>query len=74
MTTAIDFDTINAQGATAGDPKDATVELPPGFAGDLPDTPSCPPALFSHQECPIATQVGVTTLNVNLRFWSRHCG
>ena len=66
LTTAIDFDTINAQGATAGDPKDATVELPPGFAGDLPDIPSCSAALLSHQECPIATQVGVTTLNVNL--------
>ena len=66
LTSAIDFDTISAMGVTAGDPKDATVELPPGFAGDLPDTPSCPPALFSHEECPIATQVGVATLNVNL--------
>ncbi|MGA8745487.1 MAG: hypothetical protein WB507_06460 [Solirubrobacterales bacterium] len=66
LTSVVDFDTINAQGTTAGDPKDATVELPPGFAGDLPDTPSCSAALFSRQECPIATQVGVTTLNVNL--------
>ena len=66
LTSVINFDTINAQGATAGDPKDATVELPPGFAGDLPDIPSCPAALFSDQECPIATQVGVTTMNINL--------
>ncbi len=66
LTSVINFDTINAQGATAGDPKDATVELPPGFAGDLPDIPSCPAALFSDQECPIATQVGVTTMSINL--------
>lgn len=66
LTSVINFDTINALGATAGDPKDATVELPPGFAGDLPDTPSCPAVLFSHQECPIGTQVGVTTLSINV--------
>jgi uncharacterized repeat protein (TIGR01451 family) len=66
LTAAIAFNTLSAGGATAGDPKDASFDLPPGFAGDLPDTPSCPLALFSQQQCPVATQVGITSLAVNL--------
>ena len=42
LTTSIAFDTEEKQGALAGDPKDTTDELPPGFAGDLVDTPACP--------------------------------
>jgi hypothetical protein len=64
LTTSIAFNTVNRQGSLAGDPKDTTDELPPGFAGDLVDTPSCPVAKFQRQECAIGTQVGVTTLTL----------
>ncbi len=60
------FDTTTAKGDVAGDPKDATYDLPPGFAGDVVDTPVCPVALFSREDCQIGTQVGITTLAVNL--------
>jgi hypothetical protein len=66
ITTSIAFNTVNRKGALAGDPKDTIDDLPPGFAGDLIDTPSCSAARFSLQECPIDTQVGVTTLTLNL--------
>jgi hypothetical protein len=68
LTTALAFATTSAEGATAGDPKDAVNDLAPGFAGDLPGTPRCSFAVFSHQECPISTQVGVTTLTANFGF------
>jgi uncharacterized repeat protein (TIGR01451 family) len=66
LTTSIAFNTVLRRGALAGDPKDTTDELPPGFAGDLVDTPSCSLALFAVEECPIATQVGVTSLSLEL--------
>ena len=66
LTTSIAFNTINDKGALAADPKDTTDELPPGFAGDLVDTPSCSVGDFSRQECPIASQIGITTLTLNL--------
>ncbi len=62
ITNSIAFNTVNVRGATAADFKDITYRLPPGFASDFVDTPSCPEAEFSLQECPIATQVGVTTI------------
>ena len=64
LTTSIAFNTVNRQGSLAGDPKDTTDELPPGFAGDLVDTPSCLVAKFQRQECPIGTQIGVATLTL----------
>jgi hypothetical protein len=64
LTTSIAFDTVNAGGSLAGDPKNTTDDLPPGFAGDLRDTPSCPLAKFGLFECPIDTQVGITTVAV----------
>ena len=60
------FDTTSAKGDVAGDPKKATYDLPPGFAGDVVDTPFCPVALFSREECSIGTQVGIATLAVSL--------
>jgi hypothetical protein len=66
LTTSIAFDTVNANGALAGDPKDTTDDLPPGFAGDLVDTPACPTERFSIRECPIASQVGVVTLTLTI--------
>jgi uncharacterized repeat protein (TIGR01451 family) len=62
LSTSIAFNTVEAQGALAGDPKDTTDDLPPGFAGDLVDTPACPIAVLSKRECPVPTQVGVVTL------------
>ncbi len=69
LTNSIAFNTVNASGALAGDPKDVAYDLPPGFAGDLIDTPSCSAALFALEECPIGTQIGVTA--VYLRNGSR---
>ncbi len=62
VTTSIAFDTVDAEGALAGDPKDTIDDLPPGFAGDLVDTPACPNAVLTKRECPVPTQVGIVTL------------
>ena len=65
LTTSIAFNTQENHGALAGDPKDTTDQLPPGFAGDLVDTPACPIALLALRECPVGTQVGFTTLTLD---------
>jgi hypothetical protein len=65
LTTAIAFNTVDSNGALAGAPKDTTDELPPGFAGDLVDTPSCTPSLFALDGCPIDTQIGVETATLH---------
>lgn len=64
LTTSIAFNTVTSQGSLAGDPKDTIDDLPPGFAGDLVDAPTCSSASFLREECPISTQVGVITLAV----------
>ena len=61
LTTTGAFDTVDATGANAGSVKDIVDDLPAGFAGDLVDTPVCQAQLFLRSECPIPTQVGVTT-------------
>lgn len=61
LTTTGAFNTENAIGATVGNVKDITDDLPAGFAGDLIDTPACQAQLFLQGKCPIPTQVGVTT-------------
>ena len=66
LTTSIGFNTVDDTGTLASAPKEVAVDLPPGFAGDLVDTPTCPLALFALQECPIGTQIGVTTLTLRL--------
>ena len=66
LTASVGFNTIDDTGTLAGAPKEVVVDLPPGFAGDLVDTPTCPLALFALQECPIGTQIGVTTLTLRL--------
>jgi uncharacterized repeat protein (TIGR01451 family) len=63
ITTSIAFNTVDARGSLAGDPKDTIDELPPGFGSDFVDTPSCAPAEFLQASCPIATQVGVITID-----------
>jgi hypothetical protein len=64
LTTTFALATENLEGRTAGNLKDVTDDLPPGFAGDLVDTPACAAADFLSEECPVATQVGVTTITL----------
>ena len=66
LTTSVGFNTVDDTGTLAGAPKEVVVDLPPGFAGDLVDTPTCPLALFALRECPIGTQIGMTTLTLRL--------
>jgi hypothetical protein len=66
LTTSVAFNTINAIGSLAGDPKTTIDDLPAGFGGaDLVDTPSCAAADFLERRCAIGTQVGVTTVTVD---------
>ena len=62
LTSVLGYDTIDGEGRDAGNQKEASLVLPPGFGGDLVDTPQCPVAKFSNEECPVATQVGLATL------------
>jgi hypothetical protein len=64
ITTSIAFNTVDTSGTLAGYTKDLTDLLPPGFAGDLVDTPSCTGAHFIREECAIGTQIGVTTVTL----------
>jgi hypothetical protein len=64
ITTSVAFNTENLEGQTAGNLKNTITDEPPGFALDLLDTPSCLPAVFLKGQCPVATQVGVTTITV----------
>jgi hypothetical protein len=66
LTTSIAFNTIDAQGTLAGNPKNTIDDLPPGFAGaDLADTPTCTDAQFVEERCPVDSQVGITTLTLH---------
>ncbi|MGA9316031.1 MAG: hypothetical protein WBV77_15545, partial [Solirubrobacteraceae bacterium] len=62
LTNTIGYNTVNGEGGDAGDQKEASVVLPPGFGGDLVDTPTCSVAKFSREECPIGTQIGVASV------------
>ena len=62
LTVSAAFNTEGSEGAPAGNLKDTTYDLPPGFAGDLVDTQACAAADFLREECPTPTQVGVTTI------------
>ena len=66
ITNTIAFNTDSAKGTTPADAKDVTYRLPPGFASDFSATPECSAAQFLIDECPIETQVGVTTLSLLL--------
>ncbi len=60
--------TSNAGGLLAGNPREAGTTLPPGFVGDLVNTPKCPLARFSEQggngdlDCPMTSIIGTVTL------------
>ncbi|MGA9305252.1 MAG: hypothetical protein WBW31_07615, partial [Candidatus Sulfotelmatobacter sp.] len=62
LTNTIGYNTDDGEGQDAGDQKEASVVLPPGFGGDLVETPTCSVAKFTHEECPIGTQIGVATI------------
>jgi hypothetical protein len=64
ITGSIAFNTVDAQGSLAGDPKETVAEFPAGFGSDFVDTPTCSPTQFSQGECPVGSQVGVITLAV----------
>ena len=64
ITTSIAFNTVDAHGSLAGDPRTTVDELPPGFAGNLIEMPVCAAATFALEQCPVATQVGVVTLDL----------
>jgi uncharacterized repeat protein (TIGR01451 family) len=73
LTASLAFNTKSL--ALAGTPKEIVTDLPPGFVGDLADTPRCPVATFSKQlggfqpaACSLGTQVGVSTILVNSGF------
>jgi uncharacterized repeat protein (TIGR01451 family) len=65
LTTTVGFNTLNREGKLAGAAKEVVDDLPPGFAGDLVDTPTCPVGVFGRNECPIGTQIGVKTATFN---------
>jgi hypothetical protein len=63
ITNTYGFSTVNAASSLAGEPKELTYRLPPGFAADFAGTPACSNEQFIKGECPIDSQVGVTTVN-----------
>jgi uncharacterized repeat protein (TIGR01451 family) len=74
VTVSAAFD-ADSGGLLAGDPKETSAELPPGFVGDLADTPKCPitdfsrmAVLFEPQTCRLSTQVGTMLLVLNVGF------
>jgi hypothetical protein len=61
--------TINSQGflvPAGGEPRNATVDLPPGFIGNPTAVPECPRRQFDQGACPPSTQVGVDAVNAKL--------
>jgi uncharacterized repeat protein (TIGR01451 family) len=63
ITNTYGFSSVNAADSLAGEPKTITYSLPPGFAADFAGTPACTNAEFVSDECPIDSQVGVTTID-----------
>jgi uncharacterized repeat protein (TIGR01451 family) len=63
ITNTFGFSSVNVVGSLAGQPKDLRYSLPPGFSSDFAGTPTCTNAQFIEQECPIGSQVGVTTVD-----------
>ena len=65
ITTNFAFNTVNTDGVTAGNLKDIVTDEPPGFALDLRAAPVCDARSFLLEDCPAATQVGVTTVDID---------
>jgi uncharacterized repeat protein (TIGR01451 family) len=80
LTTMLAFNTTDRTAedgdfVLAGNPRNTVYDLPPGFAGDVADAPTCPEAAFSKQSelfaaqtCPLSTQVGTVTFTLDLGF------
>jgi uncharacterized repeat protein (TIGR01451 family) len=66
LTTSLQFNSVDDKGLLAAPVKETADDLPPGFAGDLVDFPTCAIALFSLRECPIGTQVGIISLLLHI--------
>jgi hypothetical protein len=64
LTNLVAFSTVDASGSQPESVKDLTYDLPPAFAGDLIDTPSCSAASFAASNCPVGTQIGITTVTL----------
>ena len=64
ISTTYAFASVNTGGSLAAYTKDVVYRLPAGVASDFSETPACTPAQFSEQECPVDSQVGVTTVDL----------
>jgi uncharacterized repeat protein (TIGR01451 family) len=62
ITNTFGFSSVNVADSLAGEPKTLTYRLPPGFASDFAGTPACTDAEFVSEDCPVDSQVGVTTV------------
>ena len=63
--TDIEFNTeseIHGVPTPVGSAKDISVDLPPGFVGNLTAVPQCPEGTFSRRKCADATQVGLVQI------------
>jgi uncharacterized repeat protein (TIGR01451 family) len=78
VSTSLEFTTagssLEAERATGGGARETVADLPPGFAGDVADTPKCPIATFDkglngspNEQCPLSTQVGTVTVTIRFR-------
>ncbi len=66
LTTRLAYNSLNST-LPAGNPMESGLTLPPGFVGDLADTPKCPIVAFSEQSdgalhCTLGSVVGTVTL------------
>ena len=64
ITNSFAFDTANAKGSPSAATKDLHYLLPQGFSTDFAATPECSAAKFLNTQCPPASQVGVTTVEL----------
>ena len=71
LTLTLEFESVGV-GLLAGNVQASGLVLPPGFVGDLADTPKCPIAGFSEEvggqalHCSLSAVVGTVTLHFNL--------
>jgi uncharacterized repeat protein (TIGR01451 family) len=70
LTTVLAYNN-SSSGIPAGNTRESGASLPPGFVGDLVDTPKCPIAHFSEEEngaldCSLSTIVGTVTIYLSL--------
>jgi uncharacterized repeat protein (TIGR01451 family) len=63
ITNTYGFSSVDAGGGLVGEPKTLTYSLPPGFAADFAGTPVCTNVEFVTNECPVDSQVGITTVD-----------